>query len=450
MNQGKPKSLLERILSLFAEVRFGEGATALLLMLNVFLLMTSYYIMKPVREALILAGGGAELKSYMSAGQTILFLGYVPLYAKLVSRMTRRRLLNVVTLFFVACLPIFFALAYIIPSGEGQASSLALGIAFFLWIGIFNISIIAQFWSFANDLYTPEQGKRLFVIVMFGQSAGAVLGPLIAGRLVDPIGHYQLLLLAGGILGLSLLITNYVDSREKERAREVPTQATLEAEKPIGKEGAYKLVFANKYLLAIALLILFLNWVNTTGEYILGKVVTTTVADTLGTDTGVAVEKWITKFYSDFFLIVNIAGLLIQLFIVSRILKYLGVRIALLFLPIIAFGGYLLAAFYPVLSIIRWVKTAENATDYSLQNTLRGVLFLPTTREEKYKAKQAIDTIFVRAGDVLSAVLVFVGVNWLAFQTGHFALVNLAFVGIWIGLAIFVGIRFQKLSKERQ
>lgn len=448
MTENKPKSALERILCLFAEVRIGEGVTAVLLMLNVFLLMTSYYIMKPVREALILAGGGAELKSYMSAGQTILFLAYVPLYAKLASSMSRRRLLNVVTLFFVACLGAFFALAYLIPSGEG--SSLVLGVAFFLWIGIFNISIIAQFWSFANDLYTPEQGKRLFAIVAFGQSAGAVLGPIIAGRLAEPIGPYQLLLIAGAILGLSLVATNTVDSREKQRVRVARREPSSEAEEPIGKEGAYKLVFANKYLLAIALLILFLNWVNTTGEYILGKVVTTTVADTLGSGTGDAAEKWITKFYSDFFLIVNIAGLLIQLFVVSRVLKYLGVRAALLFLPLIALAGYALAAFYPVLSIIRWVKTAENSTDYSLQNTLRGVLFLPTTREEKYKAKQAIDTIFVRAGDVLSAGLVFAGVNWLAFQTQHFALVNLAFVVIWIGLAIFVGRRFSKLSQSHR
>ena len=90
----------------------------------------------------------------------------------------------------------------------------------------------------------------------------------------------------------------------------------------------------------------------------------------------------------------NIAGLLLQLFVVSRVLKYLGVRVAILVLPLIALGGYLVAAFYPVLAIVRWVKTAENATDYSLQNTVRQVLFLPTTREQKYKAKQAIDTFF--------------------------------------------------------
>jgi AAA family ATP:ADP antiporter len=144
-----------------------------------------------------------------------------------------------------------------------------------------------------------------------------------------------------------------------------------------------------------------------------------------GTAGGLSEGALIGKFYADFYTVVNIAGVVIQLFLVSRILKYLGVRIALLFLPLIAFGGYMFLAFYPLLTVVRWAKTAENATDYSLQNTLRGVLFLPTTREQKYKAKQAIDTVFVRAGDTLQALLVWVGTTFLAFRTQHFAMVNL-------------------------
>jgi AAA family ATP:ADP antiporter len=117
-------------------------------------------------------------------------------------------------------------------------------------------------------------------------------------------------------------------------------------------------------------------------------------------------------------------------------------------MPAIALVGYSMVAFVPLLGLIRWVKTAENATDYSLQNTLRGVLFLPTTREEKYKAKQAIDTIFVRAGDALAALLVFVGTTFLAFQTREFALVNMAFVVIWIVLAVAVGLRYRTLARD--
>jgi len=211
----------------FAEVHAGEGPTAALLALNVFLLLASYYIMKPVREALILAGGGAELKAYMSAGQTVLMLFTVPL-----------------------------------------------GIAFYLWVGVFNVSVIAQFWSFANDLYTPEQGKRLFAIVAFGASAGAVVGPMIARWLIEPMGAYQLLLVAAAVLAVSLLVTNYIDLRERRRDRP-NSQATSKEEPPeppMGKTSAYRLVFGNRYLLLIAILILFLNWVNTTGESVVSNV----------------------------------------------------------------------------------------------------------------------------------------------------------------------------------
>jgi AAA family ATP:ADP antiporter len=195
-------------------------------------------------------------------------------------------------------------------------------------------------------------------------------------------------------------------------------------------------------------MILFLNWVNSTGEYILGRVVTGE-AQRLATTAGIDKATFIGSFYSDFFGVVNIVGLLVQLFLVSRILKYLGVRVALLVMPVIAMAGYASVAFLPILGLVRWVKTAENATDYSLQNTLRGVLFLPTTREEKYKAKQAIDTIFVRGGDALSALLVFVGTQFLAFRTRQFALVNMVFVAVWIILAIVVGRRYHALSRGR-
>ncbi|MBZ0267240.1 MFS transporter [bacterium] len=438
------RGALERVLSVFAEVRGGEGVPVLLLAANVFLLLCAYYIMKPVREALILAGGGAELKSYMSAGQTFLLLFTVPLYARLASRLPRRRLLNGVTLFFAACLAVFYALAH---------ANIPLGIVFFLWIGIFNVSIIAQFWSFANDLYTPEQGKRLFAIVAFGGSAGAVVGPRVTSALIETIGPYQLLVVAGGVLLLSLVFTNAVDGmagRRRNDASAGPAGSTPEPEEePMGNTGAYRLVFGNRYLLSVALLILFLNWVNTTGEYILGRVVTQAAEAAAAADPSIDVARWIGKFYADFFGVVNIVGLLVQLLLVSRILKYLGVRVALLILPLIAAVGYGFAAFVPVIGIIRWAKTAENATDYSLQNTLRGVLFLPTTREEKYKAKQAIDTIFVRAGDVLSALLVFAGTQLLAFRTRDFALVNLALVVVWIVLAIRIGRDYRRLAAER-
>ncbi|MFZ0390848.1 MAG: Npt1/Npt2 family nucleotide transporter [Calditrichia bacterium] len=436
------KNPLEKFLSIFTEVKAGEGLTALLLFFNLFILLMAYYVVKTVREALILAGSGAEVKSYSAAGQALLLLVAVPLYSRLAGRFNRRKLINVVTLFFIVCLLFFYLLAYL---------EFPLGVIFYLWVGIFSLMVVAQFWAFANDLYTPEAGKRIFVIIAFGASAGAVVGSFAAGRLIEPFGIYQLMLISALLLVVNLLITNWVDAREKMRMVKPDVPALDTAEAPIGKGDAFRLVFSSRYLLLIAFLLLFLNWVNTTGEYILGRTVERAALDyvNMGVEPSLTVAQYIGKFYSDFFTVVNLVGLLMQLFLVSRILKYLGVRAAILFLPVIALGGYIIMAFYPLLGAIRWAKTAENATDYSLQNTVRQVLFLPTTREEKYKAKQAIDTFFVRAGDVLSAGLVYLGVQVFAFQTRQFALLNLFLVGVWIILSILIGLEYRRRTRQQ-
>ncbi len=435
------KNHLDRALNIFADVRAGEGSNALLLMLNVFLLLTAYYLIKPAREALILAGGGAEVKSYAAAGQALLLLLAVPLYGRLAARVPRRRLINSVTLFFVGCLVSFYLAAQ---------AGWAVGVPFYLWVGIFNLMIIAQFWAFANDIYTPDQGKRLFAIIGFGASAGAVLGGVIAKHLIEPFGVRQLLLVSAGVLLLAAAITNLIDQRTQHAAHSKAPHRAESATAPIHNRGAFKLLLNNSYLLQIAFLLLILNWVNTTGEYILGDVVLAKAqaAVAAGSSGGLDVGDYIGVFYSDFFSVVNLVSLFTQAFLVSRILRFFGVRAALLILPVVAFGGYLILAFYPVLEIVRWAKTAENSTDYSLQNTVRNVLFLPTTREEKYVAKQAIDSIFVRMGDVLSALVVFAGTQWLGMNTHGFALFNLLLVGIWVLLALGIGRRFHQLERE--
>ncbi|MBI4421402.1 MAG: MFS transporter [Gemmatimonadetes bacterium] len=454
---------LDRVLRLFSDVRAGESTTALLLTLNIFTIFVAYYLMRPVREALILAvPRGPELKSYLSAGQVILLLGLVPLYGMLAGRYPRRRLINAVTAFFVACLVVFYVLGRL---------RVPIGVVFFLWIGIFNVMVIAQFWAFANDVYREEEGRRLFPIVAFGASAGAVLGSFVAGRLIGPLGVYQVLLFAGALLALSVALTNLVDERERRRTeahlplsessahlpavtetgahRTIKEGAVPRASGRSGGAGAFRLVLGNRYLLLIALVVLLLNWVNSIGEYVLGRTVSRLAADAVarGTAGGLTAEAIVGTFYANYQFGFNLGGLLLQLFLVSRILKYLGVGAALLVLPVIALAGYTLLAFYPILGVIRWAKTAENATDYSLNNTVRQVLFLPTTREQKYKAKQVVDSFCQRAGDVLQAGVVYVGTTYLALGTQQFAMVNLVLVAVWFVLAVLIGEEYAKRSR---
>jgi AAA family ATP:ADP antiporter len=439
-------------------VRAGEGATALLLALNVFLLLTAYYIIKPVREALILQGGDvdlfgltvgkAELKSYASAGMALILVGVVGAYGRLASQVARNRLVTFVTLFFISNLMIFYVLV--------RAGVTAwLGVAFFLWVGIFNMMVVAQFWSFANDVYAPEQGKRLFPLVAFGASLGAVTGSVTASWII-PLGEAQMLLWSGMVLAVCIVLTNVIHRREQHRTavsasvsgQQEEADRTDRAKEPMGKEGGFQLVFRDRYLLLIAVLMLLVNLVNTTGEFILGEKVSRVAAEMVaaGRADGLSEGQWIGRFYADFFSVVNILGLLMQLFLVSRILKYMGVRVALMVLPLIALGGYTVLAFGASLGILRVIKTLENATDYSLQNTTRNVLFLPTSREAKYKAKAAIDTFFVRVGDFASALLVFIG-SRLAFSVEGFALVNAVLVLFWVVTAVAIIRRYRLLTR---
>jgi ATP:ADP antiporter, AAA family len=421
------RSVLERVLSLFADVRQGEGFTGLLLMSNVFILLTSYYIIKPVRESLILSANGAEIKSYTGALQALLFLLIVPLYGAFANRVNRLRLINGVTAFFLSNLVIFYML--------GQLK-VPIAIPFFVWVGLFNLMLLAQVWAFANDIYTPEQGRRMFAIIGIGSSFGAIFGALLAGKLFAPLGPYRMMLVSASLLLLCMGLTTWIHHREKSRP--VDRAKPKKVDPPIRGKGGFQMVLRHRYLLLIAVMVLLANLVNTTGEFILGKTVTMH-AETLAS-TGPAdftQQGYIGQFYANFYFWVNFVGALLQLFFVSRILKFAGIGSALLILPFIALGSYALLAFAPVLSLVRIVKIAENSADYSIQNTARQALFLRTSRNAKYKAKTAIDNFFWRSGDALSGLLVFMGTQ-LRFGLGGFAVANIILVVAWLMIVVHI------------
>ncbi|MBI3208671.1 MAG: MFS transporter [Candidatus Solibacter usitatus] len=427
------KSALDRLLSIFSEVKAGEAVGVLLLTANVFLLLGTYYILKTVREPLILSQPhGAEMKSYASAGQVLLFLIAVPIYGLIASRFHRLRLIAYVTGFFSLNLVVFAALGL---------AGVNIGIAFFLWAGVFNMMAVAQIWAFANDLYTEEQGKRLFPIAGVGASLGAWVGSLIAKWLFRIFDPYQLMALAAVLLLGCIALTWVIHRREGNRA---PAARAHEAEQPLDRKGGFQLLAKEPYLLQIALLVFLMNFVNTNGEYIVSRF----VSESAHALPKAEQSKFIGQFYGDYFSWVNLLGLLIQTFAVSRLFRWFGVAGALFVLPAIGLVGYSFLALAPVLSIIRATKILENSTDYSLNNTVRHALFLPTSREAKYKAKAATDTFFVRAGDVLSAGLVFAGANWLALSVGNFAVINILLVGVWLVLAYMIRRNYIRLRQS--
>jgi len=426
--RGRGRTWLDRWLCVFTEVQTGEGTGALLLAANVFCLLASYYLLKTVREALILSEGGAEVKSYAAGAQAIILLLVVPAYGAFASRVNRIRLINGVTLFFVSHLVVFHQLT---------AHGIPIGVPFFLWVGIFNLMAVAQFWAFANDLYTTERGQRLFPLVGIGATLGAWVGARLASRLMaSHAGPPQLLLIAAVGLMACIGLAHWANHRERFHGTRV-TAARID--EPLGPAGGFQMILTDRYLRLIALMVILLNMVNTIGEFLLGKLVVAQASRALadGSAAGLTKSQLIGIFYGDFFAWVNLVSLFIQLFVVSRVFKRVGVRGALFVLPLVAFVSYGVLALLPVLAAVRIGKIFENSTDYSLQNTARHALFLPMSREAKYKAKQAIDGFFWRAGDVLQAILIFVGVR-LAFGVPQFAMLNQLLVVIW--LAVIVGI----------
>ncbi|MBN1610161.1 MAG: hypothetical protein JW940_26275 [Polyangiaceae bacterium] len=413
---------LEALLRPFAEVRPGEGAVALVMTLNVFLLLTSYYLLKVAREPLILTGGGAEVKSYAAAGQAVLLIAVTTAYGALARRCDRMRLTTWVTLFFVSNLVAFAALT---------RTALPLGVPFYLWVGIFNVTIIAQFWAFAADIYTEERGKRLFPILGVGSSVGAVFGAAIAKALIQ-LGPAGLMLSAAATLLLCLGLVAWVDRRTSERNARAPSDGHVAPGQTLAGDGGFTLLARDRYLLWVAALAFVLNWVNTTGEYVLDRTLLT-VAPGHALTAGMSVVQFIGRVKAEYFEWVNIIGMGLQLFAVSRIIRYLGVRKALFIMPFVSLTGYSFVAFTPVLSLIFVAKIAENSLDYSLSNTARQALWLVTSRDAKYKAKQVIDTFVVRAGDVMAAASVWVGVR-LRFDTRGFLGFNMGLVLLWIGV----------------
>ena len=422
----RPKSRLEKLLSLFADVRAGEGVGTLLLALNVFLLLAGYSLMKPARDGLILTEGGAELASYSAAAQAVLLMAVVPFYGWLGTRVVRIRLIAIMMTFFAVTLVGFYI---------GGRIGLREGIAFYIWIGLINVFIVSQFWAFANDLYTEGQGRRLFPLIGVGQSLGAWIGaaavtPLVRGLNYTP---YTLMLLGAGVLMLALAITLVVNRRETARAD--PQGAATDAV-PLGPEGGFELVRKDRYLFWIAILTVLLNVVNTTGGYVLNKLIVEEAAMRFGSDPAAVADsrQFITAFSGSIIATVNLVGFLLQLFVTSRVIRLLGVRGALFILPALALINYSIIAVAPILAVVRIGKILENSTDYSIQNTLRQALFLPTSREAKYKAKAAIDTFFTRAGDVLSAGFVGLG-QVTGLSTPVFAGVNVVLTGAWLWVA---------------
>ena len=422
---------------LSARVREGEAKSVAAFSAYAFLLLVCYYIFKTLREPLLLQGGSAEQKSYAYAVIALLFLFLVPIYSVAFRHTRRRQLIRWVTAFFAFDLVVFQML--------GRAG-FDVGFFYYVWVGVFGLFMLAQFWAHAAYVYSVSRGQRLIPLIMIGAAAGGLVGPLVCDLLFAALGPWQLMLLGTLLLLGTLPIIDAMGPLECEVVKDPQRAASgLERESLLGGLG---LVFRDRYLTLLALLAVLLNCINTTGEYMLADLVVRHAAEQVALDPGLRADVVIGDIYASFFFWVNLLTLFLQIAVVDRVLRRIGVQGALLVLPVIAAVGYGLFAFVPVFSIIRAVKIFENSADYSLMNTLRHVLYLPLPVEHKYQGKTAVDTFFWRLGDVAQAGIVYAGLHLFGFGFQQFALLNLVLAGLWLIVAHSIGRRYAERTES--
>jgi len=437
----------ERFLRLFADVHPREGATSLILVANIFLILVAFYLVKPVREGwLAVTDIGnltkLEIKAYSAFAQSLLLLCILPIYARLAARWNRHELIMRVGILFGILLLAFWLTQPNLLLGRVPL----LGILFYLFVGIFSVTLVAQFWAFSSDVYGAERGARLFPLIAVGAALGATFGSWLGQELVSlpSIDAFDLILIALLPLSASLILAVITDRRGTygDPSRWT-TDRWEEAAAPHG-DGPFRLIFRHRYLTATAAMIMVFTWVVTSGDNILFGIVQSTLAEELAHlgDTpeafSQALQEATAAFYGDLYFWINLLTLILQAFVVSRILSAGGMQALLYTTPFISLAAYASMAFVPILGLIKVLKVAENSSTLSIHNTARHMLWLPTSKEMLYQAKPTVDTLFVRLGDGLAALTILVGTHVFHLDNFGFVVFNIALVLVWFALSTYL------------
>ncbi|HWK40330.1 MAG TPA: MFS transporter [Croceibacterium sp.] len=388
-----------------------------------FFLFASYFMLRPVRETFAIAGGVDNL-AWLWTGTFVAALIVVPLYGWIASRMPRVRLL-----------PILYSLSAAVMAGFALSLKLDpdnvwIARGFYIWLSVMNLFVISIAWSLMADLFERERGHRLFGQIAAGASLGGLVGPVLSGLLVARVGEPGLLLISTGLLLLTLVfVRNLIGWRDRLGPRaDGPAPERIAGSMWAG----ITLILRSPYLIAISCFVLLLTTATTFLYFEQARIVEATFPDrTSQTQVFAAIDT-----------VVQSLTILVQVFFTGRLAKRLGVTVLLVAVPVTMMFGFGLLALVATFPILVFVMIVRRVGEYALVRPGREMLFTSVDAETKYKAKNTIDTLVYRAGDLVSG-WVYTGIIWVA-STGAVAVAGMVAAGIWAVLGYFIGRRHDR------
>lgn len=421
--------------------RPGEGAVLLWATLYYFMVLCAYYVIRPIRDD-IGAASGAERLAWLFTGTMAGMLAVHPLYTALVTRLTRRRFVSYAYRFFALNLVAFFVYFRV----ADPAQTIWAGRVFFIWTSVFNLFVVSVFWSLITDLFRPGQGRRLFGFVAVGGTLGAMLGATITSSLIGTVGSVGLMLVSAAILELAVRAAFVLDRHEAPmRAaaaiEEGNTAATTRdaSHEVIGGRilDGIRHVFSSPYLFGVAILILFYTISSTFLYFQQADIVRVAFGDD---------REARTRIFANMDLVTNALTLIAQLFVTGRIMKWLGVGVALAFLPVLTLVGFAILGAAPVLAVLVVFQVARRAGNFAIQRPGREALFTVLPRTDKYKAKNFADTFVYRLGDQVGA-WAYAGMALFGLGASGLAFTMVPFSALWFVLTLWLGRQYAAREK---
>jgi ATP:ADP antiporter, AAA family len=424
------KTFLNRLFAKAVDVKANEIRALWLGFIFFFVVLAGYYVIRPVRDNI-----GASFSENLWWMFTVVLVTMIvanALFSMIVARMSRRRFIPIAYRFFILNLIIFFVLMRYVPPGKQPW----VDGCFFVWVSVFNLFATAVFWGFMTDLFTTEQGKRLFGFIAVGGSLGGILGPIITTSLVHYVSTGVLLLICAAMLEIAAQTVRFFPAQFR-RNDSKSIGDTGAAEKPIGGKfwDGVTHICKSPYLFGLFLFILLYTLTSTWTYFQQSEL----------TKAGIVDKAARTAFFAKLDLSVNTLTLLLQIFVTGRLMKFLGVTVTLLFMPVLSLFGFAAMGLVPVLTVLAVFQVARRASTFAFMRPAREVLFTVLRREDKYKAKSFIDTFGYRCGDQFGAWS-YGGLQALGLNLSTISYIAVPVVGAWCALGVWLGRKQRALA----